>query len=108
MTTPPWGSLRIGATDWTVKPNEHSLVHGDLGTTVHRERLILLHPNGDGWQLREGALHEVIHAISISLWPGGDDDELTEKQVISLTTLLVSFVRDNPEFARWLVDGNVS
>jgi len=100
----PWGKVRIGATEWTIKSDEHGLSHGMFGTTDHRESVIRLAPNLEHWQSRLSAMHEIFHALSLSLWPGGDEDELTEKQIVGLSTVFVSFVRDNPEFAKWLVN----
>lgn len=104
MLNPPWGKVRIGATEWEVRSDSEALSHGMFGTTDHRGMVIRLAPGLEHWQSRVSAVHELFHALSLSLWPGGDDDELTEKQVIGLSTVFVSFIRDNPEFAEWLVD----
>jgi len=100
----PWGEIRIGATDWTIEKDEHGLSHGFFGTTDHRERVIRLVPDMEHWQSRLSGMHEVFHALSLSLWPGEDEDELTEKQIVGLSTVFVSFIRDNPEFAKWLTE----
>ena len=104
MKSPPWGTIRIGATDWTIKKDEHGVAHGMLGNAIHKDHVLLLYPNGGHWPTRETALHETLHAIGISLWPAGHDDELTEAQIIGLTTLFLSVIRDNSEFAKWLVE----
>jgi hypothetical protein len=53
-------------------------------------------------QVQDTALHETIHAVDESLYL-----RMTETQVHKLATGLLAVLKDNPEYARWLLKENV-
>ena len=48
--------------------------------------------------IKDTLLHEIIHVVDFDC-----QSEMTERQVHCLATGLYSVLKDNPEFARWLI-----
>lgn len=99
------------------QPFEILLVHGDepaLGlrsggtknvgrTVLHRQQVVLDDRQAPD-QLRQIALHEVVHAcLQLTEAAPADDDE-AERVVSTLAFMLLQVIRDNPELIRWLAE----
>jgi hypothetical protein len=69
-----------------------------IGATRYNDCLIKYLETLKGDELRDTLLHESIHVIDYTAQLG-----LEEKQVHALASLLLSVLKDNKEFSRWLI-----
>lgn len=81
-----------------LKENEEPEVDGLMELAKQR---ISIRPQEAIDQVQDTALHEVIHAVDESLALG-----MTEAQVHQMATGLLSVLKDNVQFTRWLLQDN--
>ena len=98
--------IKVGPYDISVRVISSELAarlkeDGDFdGETIH------IADGQRGPQLADTILHELLHAIYATFSLKDDDEE--ERIVSALATGLVGVLRDNPDFARWLIDESSS
>lgn len=95
--------IKVGAVDYTV----HTLSpkdKGQYGVCVYEHQRIYLTPNMLHQQASDTLLHEVMHAI----WSEAGLDhipDLNEETIIrTMATWLRIVLRDNPDFAKFIVN----
>ncbi len=93
-------SIKVGPFDFAVVEIAADIADrlredGDIaGYTIH------IGAGQNGPRLADTVLHEVLHAI-YRVWALSDADD-EERTVTAMTTGLVSVLRDNPQFTKWL------
>jgi len=95
-------ALRLGGLDWTIHQRTSRAMGGNLGLChSDRQRIDILKTQTPDSAV-DSLLHETFHAILHSQGReyGGDTEET---YVRALATGLLQSLRDNPDFARWLL-----
>jgi len=105
MTVLPFSVLKFGAHDVAVEEMDHadSDERGVFGSFKGSRFLIRIQTSGiPARKMAQTALHEILHGI-YWLWNVQDDDK-EERIVTQLSQGLSAVLRDNPAFAKWLVE----
>ncbi len=76
-----------------------SKMEKDYGLCEAPKCLITVDPTHHSEQQKDTLLHEVLHALDTETHSG-----LREKQVRRMATVLLHFLRANPEVTRWLCE----
>lgn len=77
---------------------EDSSLDGKMGYCDYKRNQIVLSNESSPTQMRETAVHEVLHAVDHAV-----QGDLSEKEVHRLARALYAVLHDNPEFVYWLL-----
>ena len=93
--------LRFGGQKYTIRYVEELQQKGKalLGLCVCEKNEIRLNPDQGADSLKSTLLHEAIHAAAHAL-----DWEAKEATVVKVEKLVFALLRENPGFARWLLE----
>ncbi len=96
------GSLRIGATTYTVEPMDPSEAHDSHRWGDHNPRTSVIRIAEDCGPGRAAVtlMHEALHGMFLD---AGLDVEEEEAVVRGLAPRLVAFPRDNPGAVAWII-----
>lgn len=95
-------SIRLAGVDWAIQQRTSRSMHGNLGLChADQQRIDILKTQTPASAV-DTLLHETFHAILHSQGReyGGDTEET---YVRALATGLMGALRDNPDFAHWLL-----
>lgn len=100
--------LRIGPFTWKVLWSAEEVLRlcpeGDAdGVCDQRSLTIAVDPGESEDYARNTALHETLHACVAASSPQGMDEH-EEAFVAAVTAPLLGLLRDNKQFARWLIE----
>ena len=93
------GSIRVFGRVYKVAFIPQHLGFHDCGQTIHENCSILIRENQLPVEEADTLLHEVVHTIDYVM-----DLSLTEHQVRALATGLLGTFRDNPDFAKYILN----
>lgn len=88
-------TLDLLGKSWTITQRKEK----DYGTCYHNKTTINVSPTQSIQSARDTLLHEVIHALETE-----GQLKMSERQVRLLATLLLAALRQNPSFAKFLID----
>lgn len=100
-------SVRIDPFDYALQAREGwARDTGNSANCISDDQLILFDPNLSDQGLREVLLHEVLHGIWAQTGLSKRHDEAAEEEIVwTLAPRLLSVLRDNPKFFRWVTSG---
>lgn len=99
----PPSSLVIRGRRWRVRLVPRSTLGGDLGECHYDHARLSVATRQSPFDTRDTLLHEALHAVlGAPEWVKSPAEE--ERYVLALATGLMSVLRDNPEFVRWLTE----
>jgi hypothetical protein len=102
--------VQIGPYAYAVSAEgDYTYEHNVMGTVLHRSCRIVLDPLQANTELPQTLLHEILHALGTVLeipgWEKHTKDEKGEDtdQINLMATVLLMWLRANPDVVRWMV-----